>query len=192
MPTYDIPFRGSVPPQFPDLCVGCEREHPQHVAHISCTGARSTFGWAVDATLLAASHVVQGTNVTVKMDVPCCAQCAPALQRHHFWKKVLLYVSGFGGALALLGVVVFGSSHGWSSGLTVTLGLIALLAVVAAPVVWEMRYPPAFTLTPRDGDVVFEFRSEKCAGIFQALNLNRTSTPKTGSETIPRPASSVG
>lgn len=185
MSTFDVPFRSEVPPQFPDLCVGCEREHPQHTARISVIGARSTFGWAIDTTLLVAGQPVQGTNVTVELQVPCCPQCAPALARHHTLKKIFLYVSGLGAAAVMVALIALGSSRGWPQGLTVTLALLACLACLALPVIWEMRRPPAFTLTPRSDDVVFEFRSEKCAAIFRALN--RAATPKTGVESIPRP-----
>lgn len=189
MATFDVSFRGTVPPQFPDFCVGCEREHPQHTARIAVLGARSTLGWAVDTSLLAAGQPIQGTNVSVQLEIPCCRACTPALARHHFWKKILVYASGLGAAAAMIGLIVFGNARGWPQGLTVTLALLACLAVVAAPVVWEYRNPPAFTVTPRDGDTIFEFRSAKCADIFRALN--RAATPKTGSEPIPRPASSA-
>lgn len=186
MATFDIPLQGNRRPQFPDVCVGCDLEHPQHDAHISVLGSRSTLSWAIDATLLATGTVIQGTNVSLKLAVPCCPTCAKQLERRHFWKTILTYVSGFLGAGAAVGVILAGTSRHWGSGLTVTLGLLALLLIVSAPVIWEMVSPPAFTVTPLENQVTYEFRSEKCASIFRALN--RPEGPKSGAQEIPRPS----
>lgn len=176
MATHDIQLRGKQRPQFPDLCVGCEKEHPQHTTEIVVTGSQATLGWTLDTALLATGTAIQGTNMRVRVRVPACPACAAALDRRHFWKTILLYASGLTGAAAALAIIVLGARWGLSSGVTVFLGLLGLLAFICAPVIWELLDPPAFTITPSNGEVTYEFRSEKCANIFRALNP-RTADP---------------
>ncbi len=53
MSTHDITLPASQRPTWPDLCVGCEMPQPGHKARISVTGSRFTFGWGMEAALLA-------------------------------------------------------------------------------------------------------------------------------------------
>ncbi len=99
--------------------------------------------------------------MSVKVHVPCCVKCAAALERRHFWKAVALYASGILGAVACLAVILWTSGQGMSSGAGAALGIAALLAVLAVPVVYEMKHPPAFTTTPLEGRVTYEFVSAK-------------------------------
>ena len=171
MPTHDIKLPGNKRPQWPDRCVCCETEHPGHKAKIAVTGSRSTLGWTMEAADLAIGDTgIQGTNVRVKIEVPCCAKCAVALERRHLWKTVALYASGILGAAACFGIIVWGNAHGLSSRLTTFLGVVALLALVVAPVVYELRNPPAFTITPLEGRVTYEFASALCAEEFARAN----------------------
>lgn len=173
MPTHDVTLPGSTRPQWPDRCVCCEKPQPGHKARIAVTGSRSALGWATDATLIAATgSTVQGSNVRVKIEVPCCAKCAPALERRHLWKTVALYASGLLGAAACIGIIIWGNRHGLSSRLTTFLGIVALLALVAAPVIYELKCPPAFTITPLEGRITYEFVSAVCAEEFARANTD--------------------
>ena len=171
MATHDITLQGSRRPVWPDRCVCCEAPQPGGIARIAVTGSRSTLGWTTDTAILAATgSALQGTNVRVKIEVPCCAKCGPALERRHFWKTVALYASGILGAAACIGIIVWSNSHGMSSGVSTTLGIAALLAILAAPVVYELKRPPAFTITPLEGRVTYEFVSALCAEEFARTN----------------------
>ncbi len=181
MASHDISLRGNQRPRFPDLCVSCERERPGHYARFGVTGSQDTLGWTLDAAALATTGaVLQGTNVRVQMQVPCCANCSPALERRHTMKTVALYVSGALGAVVMVLVIIFGNSQHWPSGITVTLAIALLLAVLLVPVVWELRDPPSFTITPLGNSVNYEFKSEKCAKLFRALN----GAPEAGSSSL--------
>ena len=170
MATHDITLPGSQRPAWPDLCVGCEMPQPGHKARISVTGSRSTHGWGMEAAMLATGATPRGTNVNVKVHVPCCVKCAAALERRHFWKTVALYASGILGAVACLAVILGTSGQGMSSGVSAALGIAVLLAVLAVPVIYEMKHPPAFTITPLEGRVTYEFVSAKCAEAFAKAN----------------------
>ncbi len=171
MATHDIKLPSGQRPQFPDRCVGCERPQPGHLAKIAVTGSRSTLGWTTDAALLAATgETVQGTNTRVKLAVPCCPGCARALERRHFWKTVMLYASGILGAAACIAVILWASAHGFSSGMGAFFGIVVLLTLLALPVVYELKHPPAFTVTPLEGHVTYEFVSALCAEEFVRAN----------------------
>jgi hypothetical protein len=177
MPTHDITLPGSQRPEWPDRCVCCETPQPGHTARIAVTGSSSTFGWTTDTALLAAGQPVQGTNRRVQITVPCCARCAPPLQRRHFWKTVALYASGLLGAAVCLVVIVWAIAHGLSVGWGAFLGLLALLAFVAMPVAYEFKWPPAFTITPLEDRVTYEFVSAVCAEEFARANDPSAGAP---------------
>jgi hypothetical protein len=106
----------------------------------------------------------------VRLQVPACPKCASALERRHFWKTVFLYVSGFGSVGVLVGIYAIGDSLGLPSALNTTLGVVGLLATVAAPVIWEFMHPPGFTITPTENRVIYEFARQECAEAFAAAN----------------------
>lgn len=169
--TYDITLPGNQRPQWPDLCMACGTPHPGSLASISCVGSQSAFGWKVDALDMVTTGTTQrSSNVRVNLQVPACPKCAAALERRHFWKTVFLYVSGFGSVGALVVVIAIGDQLGFPSGVNVTLGVAGLLATVAAPVIWEFRHPPGFTITPAGDRVIYEFARKECADAFAAQN----------------------
>ena len=175
MATHDVRLPAHQRPQFPDRCVGCEKPAPGRQATIAVTGARSTLGWTLDTALLAAGQPVQGTNVRVKVAVPCCEACARPLERRHFWKTVALYASGLLGAAACIGFIVWANGRGWSTNLSVVLAMVILLGVLALPVIYELKYPPAFTITPLQETLTYEFRSALCAREFACANESTTA-----------------
>lgn len=186
MATHDIKLPGRQRPRFPGRCVSCERPRPGDFARIAVTGSQSALGWTTDAALLSATgSAVQGTNVRVKLEVPACPGCARRLERRHFWKTVMLYASGLLGAAALMAVILWANGQGLSRGMGTFLGIVALLTIVAAPVVYELKHPPAFTVTPLDGQVTYEFASALCAEEFTHAN-----TPESESESESGPAPS--
>jgi hypothetical protein len=151
--------------------MACAAPHPGGFASISCVGSQSAFGWKVEALDLVTSGTTpRASNVRVSLEVPACPKCAAALERRHFWKTVFLYVSGFGSVGVLVGVIAIGDQLGFPSGVNVTLGVAGLLATVAAPVIWEFRHPPGFTITPTGDRVIYEFALNECAEAFASQN----------------------
>lgn len=124
-----------------------------------------------DAVDLATSgSTLPGGNIRVKLQPPACPQCATALERRHFWKKFLLYLSGFVGAAACVGIIYFGNQLGLPTGVNATFGVGALLAILLVPVIWEMKHPPGFTMTPSEDRVIYEFARKECAEAFALQN----------------------
>jgi hypothetical protein len=157
MATHDVTLRSGAKPQFPDRCVGCELEHPGSAATVSVTGAGvrpSLLETALDAA-------PRSGNVRITVEVPACPKCARSLEIRHGWKTFWLYFSALGGVAVM--IVLAGLGFVWP-------GIILMLACIAAPVIWELRSPPAFTITPIGERVIYEFRSELCAKEFQEKN----------------------
>lgn len=171
MATHDISLKGNQRPKFPDRCVGCELEHPGHLAKIAVLGSRSTVSWAWDAVDVASGGSGATSTMTrVHVEVPCCPKCARALERRHAWKTFLTYASGLGGAAVAILLGIKGTSWGIPKSINSFVAGIACVAVVALPVIWEFKSPPAFTITPHESHVLYEFRSARCAQEFAALN----------------------
>lgn len=162
MPTHDIALPAARRPVFPRRCVVCDAADPGHLAAISVLGATSSPGLtaAAEATLL--GRLSAGGNGRTRLSVPACRPCARRLEGRHLVKSFATYASGLGCA-AIVAVSVFV----WNS---VWLGVALGLAVLIAPVAWEMIHPPAFTITPRGDTVLYEFRSAICAREFKAAN----------------------
>jgi hypothetical protein len=177
MGTYDIVLPNDQRPQFPAICVGCEMENPRDLAKIAVTGSGgSGVSWTMDAATLAAGMgPIQGSNLRVKLQVPCCPKCARILERRHFWKSSLLYISGFGGAVAALAIIIKGKALHIPGALVPYVGGAAAVVVVLLPVIWELKWPPGFTITPMAGGISYEFRSKKCAERFAQMNVAETA-----------------
>jgi hypothetical protein len=173
MATHDIQLPFKTRPKFPARCVCCEQEHPQGVAKVSVVGATSSPSFsemALDAAVGSSSRA--GSNRRVTVQVPACPECVKSLERRHVWKTVALYAGVLVGlALCLLGVAALHS---------VWLGVTGLLAGIVGPVIWELRDPPAFTITPSGGSITYEFRSARYASEFAELN------PPPGGEKPPQ------
>jgi len=163
MPTHDITLPAKVRPVFPPRCVGCEVEHPHDIATISVTGSGSSPSIkevAIDAALGGGSR--SGSNRRVTVEVPACRACKGKLEWRHFWKTVALYGGALGGvAVGFVLMALTGS---------VTLLLLGIGVGVLGPVIWDLRSPPEFTMTPMGDRTTYEFRSELCAKEFAAAN----------------------
>lgn len=171
MKTHDISLPGSRRPRWPDRCVCCEKEHPGHKAKIGVTGASSSLGWAKQGTLVSTAASLGGSgNIRVKLEVPCCESCAPALERRHCWRTVLLYVTGILGAAASVAVMMVCMIAGLHGALTGILSIGALLGTLALPIAYDFLRPPPFTITPCSGRITYEFLSARCAEEFARAN----------------------
>lgn len=167
MSTFDIKLPAILRPKFPDRCVGCEAEHPGRTATIKVAGPGGLFSWEEEAVF----GFYDTSIKTVKLEIPACPGCAAALERRHFWKSVALYLSGFGAAAAMVVLIVL---H-----LPTWLAIAAGLLVLLLPVIWELKYPPAFTITPLYDTVNYEFRSSRCAHEFMELNQGLLEKART-------------
>ena len=179
MPTHDVKLPAVLRPQFSDRCVECEKMQPGHQAPIKVLGPASIFTWTEGAIL--GWHDPGLKNVT--LEVPACPPCAAFLVRRHLWKKIWQYLSGFGAAAAMVGLIVL---H-----VPTWLAITAGLGILLAPVIWELMSPPAFTITPLQDVVTYEFRSAVCAHEFMEKNLpllDRTRAAQAQARTAAMPA----
>ena len=101
-------------------------------------------------------------NIRVTVEPPACPGCGSRLKWRHFWKTFWLYSGALGGAL------MFGRAMMWWQ--SAWLGGFLLILGIAGPVLWELKWPPAFTITPAGGQTTYEFRSGTYAREFAALN----------------------
>lgn len=163
MPTHDITLSGNIRAVFPPRCVCCELENPSSTASISVTGSGTSPGMAETVLDAATGATTRHSNLRVTVNPPACPQCAKSLQARHFWKTFWLYAGALGGVAVMAVILTFTGS--------VWLGMLGIAVGVLGPVIWELKDPPAFTITPANGKVTYEFRSEKCATEFAQRNL---------------------
>lgn len=193
MATHDIALNRGTKPVWPDLCVGCARPGPGRSARLEVIGALSNLGWLEETVdLLASGRPDEGTLVKAAVVVPACPGCGRALERRHRWKKVMLYVTGFGAAALFVLTWILSARLGIAEGARPALGLAVCLAAIAAPVFYELRRPPAFTLTLTPNAIVYEFALPECASRFAAANgiaLEPMGVARAGPG---RPASAAG
>lgn len=170
MATFDHALPIGVRPLFPALCVGCELVNPGSEASITVTGGDEGPGLTESVIDAALGSATRRGNVSRTIKVPACPKCKAELERQHFWKTVALYGGALGGVVLL--VVCIAEWH------SVWLGLVGLGVGVCGPVAWELMHPPAFTITIMGGTINYEFRSERCAKEFMAMNTEAgTKTP---------------
>ncbi len=182
MATYDVSLLNNARPVFPPRCVCCELEHPGSTATITVTGAGEAPGWTESILDAATGSTPRRSNTRVTVKPPACPQCAKNLERRHFWKTFWLYIGALGGVAVGFVAMTFITSSVW-------ILLVPIAIGVLTPVIYEMKYPPAFTITPANGNVTYEFRSEKCYNEFTKLNLlpdiTSAALPVAGEGTAP-------
>lgn len=170
MATFDVNLPSNTRPVFPPRCVGCELEHPGGTATLSVTGGGEAPGWTETVLDAATGSPTRRSNTRVTVTPPACPKCARTLERRHFWKTFWLYLGALGGTAIGFFAMTFITPSVWILLLPIAIGVLT-------PVIYELKYPPAFTITPSGGVVTYEFRSEKCSQEFSQLNLKPEIVP---------------
>jgi hypothetical protein len=152
----DIRLPKSQTPVFPDACVVCSAEHPNHTVKIGT----DAIGWWTIATLWF------GPRFSVR--VPACKSCAVRLQLRR-WSAFLLT-----GVLAYLVLVHLGpliTPH-VPAGLRKWALVAAVIICLLPLLLWEALFPPSMELTAYTDEVDYEFRDAGYALQFMMLNNN--------------------
>lgn len=153
-------------PLFPERCVVCSRPGPRGSAMVCARDHRKGRAW------WAGWFFVR---------VPCCHRCWLRLRVSRLaraWAPVVIVVLAWSAYFVLSRQMLT-----WGAALlAIVLGAVglALLGLLAE------RFPPAFSVDPRDASVVYKFRDSGLGREFEALN--RTRSPASGSSS-PAPSS---
>lgn len=152
--SHDVKLPASVPPRWPDRCVVCDRQSPNHRAQFS---DRKTTLWTTITLQFA-----QKINVTA----PACPDCASGLSRRELRSKVGMWVAVLAGVWIGMKVVV-PRFPGWPPGLVAgACAFAAYLPLVTVRVLWA----PAFGITAWGEEIAYEFGRESYARAFAELN----------------------
>ncbi len=162
MGTYDISIPAKKRPKFPSICVVCEKDGPNSKMELSILGS-NTGSLAENAADLAIGTTVSGTasgNTTTHIDgIPVCSGCESRLKWYHRLLKLATYTIW----LPALGIMLLMPGPMW-------IRVIIFLAIIIAPPILSMIFPPAFGATILNGNANFEFKSKRIAFEFAQLN----------------------
>jgi hypothetical protein len=162
--THDITLPYQQIPRFPHRCVVCETPDPDAIAQVKVVIAIQRQGLAGDLvdTIIDAPNA-GSRNVTITLKPAVHQRCKGSLMQYHFWKQIWQYLGPFlGVALFVLCII---------KNLTF-LSVVALIAGIILPIVYELVFPGAVSATGSGGNVIYEFRSALCAQEFAQLNQN--------------------
>jgi hypothetical protein len=151
--SHDVKLPRTAKLRWPDRCVVCDRESPGH-----------RFGFA-SHRITWFSSVTMTFGERERSYVPACKACSTRLRVEVVVRAVLTLIVAL--AIVYLLLRVFGRPSGiWGQ---LTLVGYAALGVVPR-VVASVFFPLPFDVTPYTENIVYEFRSQRLAEEFAALN----------------------
>lgn len=162
MGSFDIVMPTSRKPAFPPICVVCEKQDPNSTMDLSILGANigSLTESVVDATLDVDAGSAASSNTTTHITgIPVCSGCESRLKWYHRLLKFATYTIW----LPALGLMLFMPGPMW-------IRIIIFIAIIIAPPILSMIFPPAFGATIINGTMNFEFGSERIARKFAEFN----------------------
>jgi len=146
--TLSLTLPREVAPVFPDWCIVCGREHPDHRASLFAAEMRRGHSF------FSGSYSLQ---------VPCCTGCAFSLHARRIisgWAPLLIVICGLALFVAIEPKTKSAGPIAWFTG---AFGIIAF-------VVWRVAFPPLFSVEPHDTFIVYEFRDVAMAEGFRRVN----------------------
>jgi len=163
MGTFDVGLPVRQKPVFPELCIACEKPNPNSRMDLSILGANTgSVGENVTDMLLdtgVGSAASNNTTTNIK-GIPVCSGCESRLKWYHRLLKFATYTIW----LPALGLLLLLPGPIW-------IRVIIFIAVIIAPPILSMIFPPAFGATVLNGNATFEFRSRTIADEFMRLNI---------------------
>jgi hypothetical protein len=170
MGTFDIGLALRKKPIFPDICVACEKPNPGHTMEISVLGADtgSLTENVVDGLLDTSVGSAASNNKTKRIKgITVCKGCESKLKWYHRLLKLATYtiwLPALGLFLVMPGPMV--------------VRVILFIAIIIAPPILSMIFPPAFGATILNGNANYEFRSKVVADEFMKLNVDAAAVIK--------------
>ena len=162
MGTFDITLPINKRVVFPPACVVCEKPNPNSKMKISILGANtgSLTEEVVDNVLDIGVGGAINRNTNTKFEgIPICSGCEFRLKWYHRLLKFATYTIW----LPALGLMLFMSGP-------MFIRVIIFLAIIIAPPILSMIFPPAFGATVLNGKANYEFKSKTIADEFRRLN----------------------
>lgn len=144
------------------MCVACEKPEPGHSMEISVLGANtgSLTENVVDGLLdTSVGSPASGNFTTHIKGIPVCKGCESKLKWYHRVLKLATYTIW----LPALGIMLLMPGP-------MFIRVVIFIAIIIAPPILSMIFPPAFGATIVNGNANYEFRSEKIAQEFLKLN----------------------
>ena len=162
MGTFDITLPVRKKPVFPSQCVVCEKPDPNSTMELSLLGANtgSVAADAVDVVLDIDAGSPAGNNTTTDISgIPVCSGCESRLKWYHRLLKFATYTIW----LPALAIMLLMPGPMW-------IRVVIFIAIIIAPPILSMIFPPEFGATILNGKATFEFKSKRIADEFAKLN----------------------
>ena len=162
MGTFDIKMPVRNKPIFPSMCVACERAEPDSTMELSILGSNTPSVAEGAAELLTGTLVgspASRNTTTWIREIPICTGCESKLKWYHRRLKFATYTAWI--PAILIALVMPGP---W------WLKIVIFFAVVIAPPILSMIFPPPFGATILNGKATYEFKSKRIADEFGRLN----------------------
>ena len=163
MGTFDITLPVRQRAIFPPLCVVCEKPNPNSTMEISILGANtgSVTEDVVDNVVDIGVGSAASNNTNTKFEgIPVCSGCESRLKWYHRLLKFATYTIWLP-ALAIM-LLMPGAMF---------IRVVIFLAIIVAPPILSMIFPPAFGATIVSGNANYEFKSKGVAEEFVSLNI---------------------
>ena len=160
MGSFDVALPVNKRAIFPLFCVVCEKPDPNSRMSISILGANTgtVTEEVVDNLLDVGSGI--GSNTSTKFEgIPVCSGCESGLKWYHRLLKLATYTIWLPALLVMF--VMPGPMF---------IRVAVFLAIVVAPPILSMIFPPAFGATVVNGQANFEFKSRRLAEEFMRIN----------------------
>ncbi len=152
-------------PVFPDRCCVCGKPRPGDTIPVSRRS--SLIGW----DLLMPWLILM--RRPVRRAAPACAPCRVEAIRYRRVQGVVFVVAV---TVAVVFVMPWVKSFGWSRGQTRLASLLLVTLAVAPVIVWHMLRPRAFDISVKRDTVEYEFADADYAADFRAANQSPPST----------------
>lgn len=163
MGSFDIGLTLRKKPIFPALCVACQKPDPGHTMEISVLGANTGLLTedVVDGLLdTGTGSAASGNFSTTIKGIPVCKGCESRLKWYHRLLKLATYTIW----LPALGIMLVMPGP-------MFIRVTIFIAIIVAPPILSMIFPPAFGATVVNGNINYEFKSRLVADAFLKLNI---------------------